>query len=130
MNSTISRRHFLGTMGATAAAASGLGKLLANEPAKDNIRLGMMLQGGSAAELQEKAKAIAAVGFERVQVTFFFHPTVDDLKTLSRTLSQTEVDDRSVRNLLQPLPSRRQGLHGFQPGDHAARRRECGDVRL
>ena len=56
MNSTISRRHFLGTMGATAVAAGGLSKLLAGEPAKDNIRLGMMLQGDSAADLQEKAK--------------------------------------------------------------------------
>ena len=74
MNSTISRRHFLGTMGATAVAAGGLPKLLAGEPAKDNIRLGMMLQGDSAADLQEKAKRIAAVGFQRVQVTFFFPP--------------------------------------------------------
>ena len=59
MNALISRRHFLGTVGATAAAAGGLKELLGSEPAKDNIRLGMMLQGGSAADLQEKAKAIA-----------------------------------------------------------------------
>ena len=91
MTSTTSRRHFLKTIGATAAAAGGLGKLLANEPVKDNIRLGMMLQGGSAADLQEKAKTIAAVGFERVQLTFFFHPTAVDLKTLSRTLSQLKL---------------------------------------
>jgi len=87
MSSTISRRHFLRTSGAAVVAAGGLAKLPANETAKDNIRLGMMLQGGSAAELGEKAKAIAAVGFERVQVTFFFRPTAEELKTLARILS-------------------------------------------
>jgi len=87
MNLMISRRCFLGSVGAAAVAAGGLTKLPADEAAKDTIRLGMMLQGGSAAELGEKAKAIAAVGFERVQVTFFFRPTAEDLKTLSRTLS-------------------------------------------
>ena len=51
----------------------------------------MMLQGDSAADLQEKAKRIAAVGFERVQVTFFFHPTVDDLKSLSQTLERLKL---------------------------------------
>ncbi len=61
-------------MGATAVAASGLSKLHAGEPAKDTIRLGMMLQGDSAADLQEKAKRIAAVGFQRVQVTFLLPP--------------------------------------------------------
>jgi sugar phosphate isomerase/epimerase len=87
MNWAISRRHFLAGAGATAVAASGLTELLASEPAKDNIHLGMMLQGGSAAELGEKAKVIAAVGFDRVQLTFFFTPTVDDLKMLAWTLS-------------------------------------------
>ena len=87
MISDISRRRFLGTMGAAAAIAGGPARLLASEPAKDTIRLGMMLQGDSAADLQKKAKAIASVGFDTVQLTFFFHPTVDDLKALSRTLS-------------------------------------------
>ncbi len=91
MNSTISRRHFLATTGATAVAAYGFTNLLAKEPAKDNIRLGMMLQGGSAAELQAKAKAIAAVGFDTVQVTFFFHPTVDELKVLAEALGQLKL---------------------------------------
>ena len=86
MSPMISRRRFLGTLGA-AVAAGGLAKSPASEPAKDAIRLGMMLQGGSAAELGEKAKAIAAVGFERVQVTFFFRPTAEELKTLARILS-------------------------------------------
>jgi sugar phosphate isomerase/epimerase len=87
----ISRRHFLGAVGATAVAASGLTKLPASEPSKDNIRLGMMLQGGSAADLHEKAKAIAAVGFDTVQVTFFFHPTVDELKDLSEALGKLKL---------------------------------------
>ncbi|MGA2035264.1 MAG: sugar phosphate isomerase/epimerase [Thermoguttaceae bacterium] len=91
MTSTTSRRHFLKSIGATAAAAGGLGKLLASEPSRDNIRLGMMLQGGSAAELGAKAKAIAAVGFQRVQVTFFFAPTVDELKTLAQTLARLKL---------------------------------------
>ncbi len=91
MHSTISRRHFIGTIGATAVAAGGLSKLLANEPINDNIRLGMMLQGDSAADLHEIAKTIAAAGFQRVQVTFFFHPTVEELKALSQTLSRLKL---------------------------------------
>ena len=91
MNAMTSRRQFLGTIGATALTAGGLTKLLANEPAPDNIRLGMMLQGGSAAYLQEKAKNIASAGFERVQVTFFFHPTADELKTLSQILNRLKL---------------------------------------
>jgi sugar phosphate isomerase/epimerase len=87
MNPTISRRHFLGTVAASAVAAGGVGQLSAGEPAGDNLRLGMMLQGGSAAELHERAKTIAAAGFERVQVTFFSQVTADELKTLARTLS-------------------------------------------
>jgi sugar phosphate isomerase/epimerase len=91
MQSKLSRRHFLGSIGATVVAAGGLPKLLADEPAGDNIRLGMMLQGDSAADLQEKAKRITAVGFQRVQVTFFFQPTVDDLKSLSQTLERLKL---------------------------------------
>ena len=71
MNSTISRRHSLGTMGATTVPATWLSKVFAGEPAKDNIRLGIMLQGDSASDFQEKAERIVAVGFQRVQVTFF-----------------------------------------------------------
>lgn len=91
MTSTISRRHFLATIGTATAAAGGFQRLLADEPPKDNIRLGMMLQGKSAAELCEKAKVIAAVGFERVQATFFFHPTADDLKLLAETLKRLKL---------------------------------------
>ncbi len=109
MNSMISRRHFLGTVGATACAVGRLPRLLAGEPAKDTIRLGMMLQGGSTAYLQEQAKRIAAVGFQRVQVTFFFQPTVDELKTLARSLSElklTTVAFGTYFNLFRPDDTR------------------------
>ncbi|MFI5378324.1 MAG: sugar phosphate isomerase/epimerase family protein [Tepidisphaerales bacterium] len=83
--SAISRRHLLGAVGAI-VAGFGTAELFGAEAAKDNIHLGMMLQGGSAAELQEKARAIAAVGFDTVQATFFFQPTAEELKALARTL--------------------------------------------
>ena len=119
MNSTLSRRHFLGTLGA-AAAAGRLPRGLAAEPAADNIRLGMMLQGRSAAELLEKAKHVAAVGFERVQVTFFFAPTADDLKTLAEALNELKLQTVAFGtyfNLFRPDDA---GLHGVEPcGDEA-----------
>ena len=88
--STISRRRFLGAVGATVAGFDAA-KLFAAEPAQDNIRLGMMLQGGSAAELQKKARAIAAAGFDTVQVTFFFQPTAEELQSLARTLDDLKL---------------------------------------
>ena len=91
MNSMTSRRHFLGAIAATAVGADGFTRLLASEPAQDSIHLGMMLQGGSAADLQEQAKRIAAVAFDTVQLTFFFHPTLDELKRLSETLSKLKL---------------------------------------
>ena len=86
----ISRRRFLGTLGTTAAGLRAA-KLFGGETAKDNIRLGMMLQGPSAAELQKNAKAIAAAGFDTVQITFFFHPTADELKSLADTLKELKL---------------------------------------
>ena len=91
MNTMASRRHFLGTIAATAVGADGLASLLASEPAQDNIHLGMMLRGGSAADLQEQAGRIASVGFDTVQLTFFFHPTLDELKKLSETLGKLKL---------------------------------------
>ncbi|MGO8930086.1 MAG: sugar phosphate isomerase/epimerase family protein [Limisphaerales bacterium] len=88
--STISRRHFLSAVGAS-VAGFGAAKLLGAEPPKDNICLGMMLQGGSAAELQEKARAIAAAGFDTVQVTFFFQPTAEELQSLARALKDLKL---------------------------------------
>jgi sugar phosphate isomerase/epimerase len=105
MTSLISRRHFLAAAGATAVGVGGLRELFASEPAKDNIRLGMMLQGGSAADLLQKAKAIAGVGFDRVQLTFFFHPTVDELQTLAGTLKNLKLKTVAFGtyfNLFQP----------------------------
>jgi sugar phosphate isomerase/epimerase len=86
----ISRRHFLGAVGATVAGC-GATKLFGAEPSQDNIRLGMMLQGGSAAELEENAKAIAAAGFEAVQVTFFFQPTAEELQSLAHALKDLKL---------------------------------------
>ena len=88
--STISRRHFLGAVGST-VAGFGATRLFGAEPPKDNIRLGMMLQGGSAAELQEKARAIATAGFDIVQVTFFFQPTAEELQSLARTFKDLKL---------------------------------------
>ena len=88
--STISRRHFLGTVGAS-VAGFGAAKLFGAEPPKNNLRLGMMLQGGSAAELQERATAIAAAGFDTVQVTFFFPPTAEELRSLARALKDLKL---------------------------------------
>lgn len=88
--STISRRHFLGAVGAT-VAGFGAAKIFGAEHPRDNIRLGMMLQGGSAAELQEKARAMAAAGFDTVQVTFFFQPTAEELQSLARTLKDLKL---------------------------------------
>ncbi len=82
---TLSRRNFLGKMGVTVAGL-GTTDLFGAQAPKDNIHLGMMLQGGSSAELQEKAKAIAAAGFDTVQVTFFFKPSAEELKSLARQL--------------------------------------------
>jgi sugar phosphate isomerase/epimerase len=87
---TLSRRRFLGAVGAT-AAGFGAATLLGAQPAKDNIRLGMMLQGGSAAELQQKAKDIAATGFDAVQLTFFFQPTSAEIESLAQTLKELKL---------------------------------------
>jgi sugar phosphate isomerase/epimerase len=89
-SSTFSRRLFLGTLAATVAGFRGTAVLGAQKPT-DNIRLGMMLQGGSAAELQAKAQAIAAAGFDTVQVTFFFTPTAEELQSLARTLKDLKL---------------------------------------
>jgi len=88
--STISRRRFLGAVAATAAGLRPA-RLFGAEPGKDNLHLGMMLQGASAAELHQKAKAIAAVGFDTVQVTFFFQPKAEELQSLARALQDLKL---------------------------------------
>ena len=86
----VSRRHFLGLLG---AAAAGLGTtgLPGAQPPQDNLQLGMMLQGGSAAELQQRAKAIATAGFDTVQLTFFFLPTAAELESLAGALQDLKL---------------------------------------
>ncbi|OGV59157.1 MAG: hypothetical protein A2283_01705 [Lentisphaerae bacterium RIFOXYA12_FULL_48_11] len=86
----ITRRHFLGTVAATVASLNTR-RLIAADSAKDNIHLGMMLQGSSSAELQKNARVIAAAGFDTVQLTFFFHPTEDELKSLADTLKELKL---------------------------------------
>jgi sugar phosphate isomerase/epimerase len=89
-NHSISRRRFLACVG-TSVAGLGLTSGMGAEVPHDNIHLGMMLQGGSAEELQKKAAAIAGVGFDLVQVSFFFRPTPDDLKALAKTLKELKL---------------------------------------
>lgn len=86
----MTRRHFLGTLGATAAGL-GAAKTFGAETTKDNIRLGMMLQAASAAELHKNARAIAAAGFDTIQLSFFFHPTADELKALAGALKELKL---------------------------------------
>jgi sugar phosphate isomerase/epimerase len=80
----LTRRQFITSTGATFAAAAV--RLPAAEPPPGRLRLGMMLQGSSAVELQQRARAIAAAGFDTVQLTFFFPPTAEELQTLATTL--------------------------------------------
>ena len=85
----ITRRHFLEI--GTSIAGLSTARLFVAETAKDNIHLGMMLQAESAAELHKNAKAIASVGFDTVQLTFFFPPTADELKSLADTLKELKL---------------------------------------
>src|SRR5690242_2078792 len=103
-SSTISRRDFLGALGTTFATL-GPATLLGAQPPGDNIQLGMMLQGGSADEWQQKAKAIAAVGFERVQLTFFFEPAAAEIQALAQALKSLNLKTVAFGtyfNLLRP----------------------------
>jgi sugar phosphate isomerase/epimerase len=90
MTSTVSRRQFLGALGA-GVAGLGTTRLAGAERAPDTIHLGMMLQGNSAAELEQKAGAIAAAGFDTVQLTFFFLPTAEELQRLARVLKELKL---------------------------------------
>lgn len=88
--SLLSRRQFLGAAGALAAGI-GVNDLCGAGPVQNNLRLGVMLQGASAAELQGKAHVIARAGFDAVQVTFFFPPTAKELQVLARTLTDLKI---------------------------------------
>jgi sugar phosphate isomerase/epimerase len=112
----ISRRHFLAAVGATAVGVRTR-QSSAIEIAKDNLRLGMMLQGASAADLQAKARAIAAVGFDTVQVTFLFQPSAGELKALARLLKDLKLKTAAFGtyfNLFRPDDS------GFMRSSQAA----------
>ncbi len=76
---------------AASVAGFSAADLFSAQAPRDNIHLGMMLQGGSAAELQQKAKAIAAAGFDTVQLTFFFQPTDEELESLARALKELKL---------------------------------------
>lgn len=96
-----SRRHFLGTIAASIAAS----RFIEAATAKDNIRLGVMLQGASLANLCKNAKAIADAGFNSVQVTFSFHPTTDELTSLAGALKELKLKTAAFGtyfNLFQP----------------------------
>jgi len=120
------RRHFLISLGATATAFHVVG-ILGAEPGKDNIGLGMMLQGGSAAELKEKAEAIAAAGFDSVQLTFFFQPTAEELQSLARALEDLKLKTVAFGtyfNLLRPDDT------GFMGSSQAAMKQVAAHARL
>lgn len=91
MNLTTSRRHFLGAVGAAAVMGQSFAGLLRGEPARDNIHVAMMLQSGTAANLQKQAHDIAAVGFDSVQLSFFFEPSLDELKAVAETLNSLKL---------------------------------------
>jgi sugar phosphate isomerase/epimerase len=100
--SRMCRRRFLAVSGLAVAALATTESFSATAPA-DNIRLGMMLQGNSMAELLERAKAIAAAGFDSVQVSFFFHPTEEDLRTLAKQLTDLKLKTVAFGTYFNPL---------------------------
>lgn len=85
----ITRRQFLGTV-ATATAGLRAATVLGG-PAKDNIQLGMMLQSPSADDMVKKAQAIAAAGFDTVQVTLQFTPTAGELEKIAASLKELKL---------------------------------------
>ena len=50
-----------------------------------------MLQGSSAPELFKNAKAVAAAGFDTIQLSFFFNPSAEELRALATEL-KLEID--------------------------------------
>ncbi|MCX6900977.1 MAG: sugar phosphate isomerase/epimerase [Verrucomicrobia bacterium] len=115
----ITRRHFLGTLGTTVAGL-GATQVFGAETAKDNIRLGMMLQAASAAELHKNAKAIAAAGFDTIQLTFFFPPTADELKSLAGALKELKLKTVAFGTY----------FNLFRPGDTGFMRSSIATMKL
>jgi sugar phosphate isomerase/epimerase len=120
----------LGLVGASAGAmiAGVAGEdVLGAERGRDTIRLGMMLQGGSAAELHEKAKDVAAAGFQRVQATFFFRPKAEELESLARRLKELKLETVAFGtyfNLFRPDDT------GFMGSCQEAMRTVAGQAHL
>lgn len=90
MNGFFSRRRFFHTV-AAAMACSARNRFVTAASGGDIIQLGMMLQGNSTAELQTRAKAIVDAGFKRVQLSFFFDPSSDELVSLARLLKELQL---------------------------------------
>jgi sugar phosphate isomerase/epimerase len=107
----VSRRRFLGATGA-AVAALGAPPFLRAGPAPDNILLGMMLQGNKASELEQRAKAIAETGFANVQVSFFFNPAPEELRSLAGVLKDLKLKTLAFGTYLNPLRPDDSGFMG------------------
>jgi sugar phosphate isomerase/epimerase len=121
-----SRRQFIGALGTTVAGFR-VTSLWGAEPANANLRLGAMLQGGSAAELIERAKAIAGAGFDTVQLTFLFQPTDAELEALARALKDLQLKTVAFGtyfNLFRPDDT------GFMGASQAVMKRVAAHARL
>ncbi len=97
-----SRRHFLALTGAAAAGFIS-GQVSGAEPARDPLRLGMMLQGSSAPELFKNAKAVAAAGFDTIQLSFFFNPSAEELRALATELKALKLKTVAFGTYINPL---------------------------
>jgi sugar phosphate isomerase/epimerase len=97
-----SRRRFLALTGMAGAGVLS-GTVSAAEPHSDHLRIGVMLQGGSAPELEKNAKAIAEAGFNTIQLSFFFDPKAHELETLARTLKELTLKVVVFGTYLNPL---------------------------
>lgn len=101
----LTRRQFIRASTGATFAATMASPLSGAKPPPSLIRLGMMLQGNSAAELHKKARAIAAAGFDTVQLTFFFPPTAGEVESLAATLRDLHLKTAAFGtyfNLFQP----------------------------
>jgi sugar phosphate isomerase/epimerase len=99
---SLSRRRFL-ALTAAAAASFVWGQVSGAETARDPLRLGMMLQGGSTSALLKNAKAVAAAGFDTVQLSFFFDPSAEELRTLAKELQALKLKTVAFGTYINPL---------------------------
>lgn len=99
---SLSRRRFL-TLSGAAAASLVSGQVSGAETTRAPLRLGMMLQGGSTPELLKNAKAVAAAGFDTIQLSFFFDPTAEELRTLAKELQALKLKTVAFGTYINPL---------------------------